>query len=302
MNAKASAPASLPGRVVAGYGRRMLVEDSEGNRHRCISSGRSLRAVCGDRVRWRHGGREGVVTAIEERSTELTRPDKRGRKEVLAANMTHVVVVAAPEPEPDAFIVDRYLAAAHFMGVDCTVVFNKQDLPEPRAQWPDEYERAGYPVWRVSARSGEGLAALSAHMNDHTSIFVGQSGVGKSSLLNALVPDLALATQELSTASREGRHTTTASVLHHTPSSGDIIDSPGVRDYAPAPIPPADVDQGYREFLPFLGRCRFANCRHLAEPDCAVKQAAETGQISSRRYESYRRLLRLMEKLSAPPR
>ncbi|MEM9056913.1 MAG: ribosome small subunit-dependent GTPase A [Pseudomonadota bacterium] len=291
-------PGTVPGRVVAGYGRRMLVEDAAGERHRCISRGRRLRAVCGDRVCWQAGGRDGVVTAIAPRTAELTRPDKRGRKEVLAANMSCVVVVAAPSPTPDAFIVDRYLAAAHFMGVDSVVVFNKQDLPEAEPAWLEQYEKAGYAALPVSAKSGAGLDRLSALMTAHTSILVGQSGVGKSSLLNALVPDLDLATQSLSTASGEGRHTTTASVLHHTPASGDIIDSPGVRDYAPAPVPAADVHRGYREFLPLLGTCRFANCRHRAEPDCAIKQAADRGDIAPRRYESYRRLLRLMENLA----
>lgn len=295
------------GRVVAGFGRRVLVEAADGDRHLCLVSGRRLRPICGDRVRWRPAldQGDGLVVEIDERVNELARPDRRGRPEAIAANVSQLVIVAAPLPAPDLFILDRYLAAAELMHADACLVWNKIDTEDPGedgagASTPlEEFRGVGYPVVPASAVTGAGLGPLRARLAGRTSILVGQSGVGKSSLLNALLPHVAAETAEISAATGEGRHTTTASILHHLPEGGELIDSPGVRDYAPPPIPPADVASGYRELVQLLGQCRFANCMHLREPGCAVKAAVADGRIGERRYESYRRLVRLMETLTA---
>jgi ribosome biogenesis GTPase len=291
------------GRVVAGFGRRVLVEDETRERHRCLVSGRRLRVICGDNVDWRpaRDQGDGLVTAIHARDNELARPDSRGRTEAIAANVSQLVVVAAPRPAVDPFILDRYLAAAELMGAEACLVWNKTDLGTAGADEDAlaEYAAVGYPVFATSAQAGTGLDGLRARLVGHTSILVGQSGVGKSSLLNALMPDVDADTAAISAATGEGRHTTTASVLHHLPGGGELIDSPGVRDYAPPPIAPERVAAGFREFSDLAPRCRFANCMHLREPGCAVKAAAEDGGMAARRYESYRRLVRLMERLNA---
>jgi ribosome biogenesis GTPase len=291
-----------PGRVVAGFGRHVLVEDAEGERHRCMISGRRLRPVCGDKVRWARPSdqSDGLVVAIEPRHNELARPSRRGRKEVLGANIDQLLIVMAPIPQPDLFIVDRYLAAAELMDAEACVVCNKGDLEQTGDPLEaGEFTRAGYAVIETSAQTGAGLEKLAALMRGKTSIFVGQSGVGKSSLINALMPGLDLATDEVSRASGEGKHTTTASVLHHLPHGGEIIDSPGVRDFAPPTMDPASVASGFREIRELVDRCRFTDCMHLKEPGCAVKAAVESGAIAARRYESYRRLVRLMGQLAA---
>lgn len=288
----------FPGLVVAGFRRRVTVEAPDGDRHDCLIRGRKLRPVCGDRVRYELDPHGNVVTGIGPRRTVLSRPDRRGREEVLAANVDRLVVVTALAPEPDPFVTDRYLAAAELMGVEAIVILNKTDLDvDAETGWLDVLARVGYPTLRTSARSGEGLSALAAHCAGHLNIFVGLSGVGKSSLLNALVPDLALRTAAISDASGEGRHTTTASVLHALPGGGAVIDSPGVRDYAPALVEPARVAEGYREIAALRQECRFHNCLHKNEPDCAVLAAVDDGTISERRYRSYRRLLNLMRQL-----
>ncbi|MGI9335137.1 MAG: ribosome small subunit-dependent GTPase A [Gammaproteobacteria bacterium] len=294
-DAKAS---SNPGLIVASYGRRVLVEDRAKVRHACMIRGRKLRPVCGDRVTFTQHAQGNVVTGIEARRSTLSRPDRRGREEVLAANFDQLVVVLAPHPTPDPFITDRYLAAAQLIGVDAAIVLNKIDLGEGfDDRWLDELASVGYRVFRTSVRAGIGMSALGPLCKGHLSLFVGRSGVGKSSLLNALVPELALRTDQVSQMSGEGRHTTTASVLHDLPGGGAVIDSPGVRDYAPAPLDAARVAIGYREIEALSGECRFHNCLHKNEPDCAVRAAVACGRISERRYESYRRLLNLMRQL-----
>lgn len=299
-----------PGRIVAAYGRRALVEDERGERHRSIMSGRQLRPVCGDRVEWARprDHSDALIVSILPRDNELSRPDRRGRKEILAANISQLIVVTAAIPKPDPFLVDRYLAMAELMGADARLVYNKTDIEaQSDAISTEEFSAIGYPVHQLSAKDEQGLDELIDALRGQTSILVGQSGVGKSSLINAILPGADIATSEVSAASGEGKHTTTASVLHHLPSassgefpnmaSGEIIDSPGVRDFAPSPVPARDVVRGYREFADAAEHCRFSNCMHLREPDCGVKQAVDAGRISPRRYESYKRLVRLMGEL-----
>ncbi len=287
---------------MSAFGKRLVVEDDGGRQWPAFVARRGLRVVCGDRVTFGPAGNDAevAVTGRLPRDNELTRPDRRGRVEVLAANIDRIVVVVAPEPPTDPFVTDRYLAAAETMDCDAVVVMNKADLANAGQLSLEEYEAAGYPVLRVSAASGEGLKALEECLAGHTSILVGQSGVGKSSLVNVLVPGGAAATQALSRATGEGRHTTTAAVLHALPCGGGLIDSPGVRDYAPALDDPSIAVTGFREIARLSDQCRFANCRHLREPGCAVKAAVESGGISPRRYESYRRLRRLIEDVARP--
>ncbi len=298
----------LEGRVIANFGRHLLIEDEDGIAHNCVPRGRRLRAVCGDRVLWVPGEQDapGVVEEILPRTSELTRPDRRGRAEVLAANVDQLLVVCAPKPAFDPSLVDRYLVAAELMAIDAAILCNKQDLDElaTAQDMPAvcaEYERAGYPVLWLSAREYQGIDALAELARPHTNILVGQSGVGKSSILNALLPAAQASVGSLSAGSGEGRHTTTASMLHHLPGGGDLIDSPGVRDYAPHLARDQDLSVGFLEFRQPAMDCHFSNCRHLEEPRCAVKAAVSLGEISKRRYRSYLRLTRRQEQLNPDP-
>ncbi len=303
MTPEGEASTPVEGRIVASYGRRAVVEDAGGERHPAMLARRRLKVVCGDRVLWRPApGGDAEVTERLPRDNELTRPDSRGRTEILAANLSTLAVVCAPRPDADLFMVDRYLAAAEQMGVRGLVVMNKSDLTDA-ADLADRlatYRRVGYPVLQVSAREKQGLNHLAAVLAGETGIFVGQSGVGKSSLINALCPDAGMETAALSESSAEGRHTTTASVMHTLPGGGAVIDSPGVRDYAPGLVPREAVQAGFREFADPASGCRFSNCMHLQEPVCEVKAAVASGAIDSRRYESYRRMVRLVDQLGRP--
>jgi ribosome biogenesis GTPase len=263
--------------------------------------GKRLRAVCGDRVEVQPLPNESdwLITRIFDRRNELTRPNMRGKVEVLAANLDYLLVVAAAEPKPDWFIVDRYLCAAELMDIDAGVLFNKTDLAD--ALPTDElniYRRIGYDVECCSAIEGTGLDRVGALLEDRCSIIVGQSGVGKSSVINSLIGEEVQATSAISGKTREGRHTTVNSAMIDLPGGGVIIDSPGVRDYAPALESSAAAALGFREIADAAQRCRFANCQHLREPGCAVKDDADSGAISPRRYESYKRIVNLTRQLT----
>ncbi len=288
--------------VVATYSRRMQLLLPDGRRVDARIKGKRIKPVCGDRVEAEPipGEADWLITALCERRNELTRPNLRGQVEVLAANIDRLLVMAAPTPEPEWSIVDRYLCAAELIDASAAVIFNKTDLPavESVDDALDDYAKIGYHAVRCSAKTGLNLDAVAALLRDGVSIIVGQSGVGKSSLINRLLQDDRQRVAAVSDRSGEGRHTTVNSAMLPLPGGGAVIDSPGVRDYAPA-LRPEEVVVGYREIAATGRDCRFANCRHLREPGCAVKAAVENGAISKRRYDSYRHLLALTDKLTS---
>lgn len=285
------APAGL---VVAAHGRRGILE-AGGARLRFMVKGRRLRVACGDRVRFESppGSDERLVTAIEPRANALARSAERGEDEIIAANLTRLIAVCAPRPEPDWVLMDRYACAAELLGCRPIALWNKCDLGHGSAPALGEYRQLGYAVLEVSTRTGAGLAELRTLMDHETSVFVGQSGVGKSSLINALVPGAEATTGELSAAHRVGTHTTTAALMYAVGTDGKLIDTPGVRDFVPA-VTARRVDAGFPELRALAAGCRFADCSHLHEPGCAVKSALEAGALSVRRYASYARLMRVL--------
>jgi ribosome biogenesis GTPase len=294
--------ATFDARVIAAFGRHLLVQDAAGRTVKARPFGRDLGAVCGDNVRCRDDPRHGEVHAIEvlPRRTALYRSNARGGVEAVLANLSLLLVVIAPMPPPDPFVADRYLAAAESAGVTATPVLNKAELgidAEVRAQL-DVYTAAGYDCLTVSATTGDGVDALLSACAGHIAALVGQSGVGKSSLVRRLAPDVEVEIGGLM-REEEGRHTTTVSRLYELPGGGKLIDSPGVRDFAPAVDHLDPRTMGFREVARLAPGCRFKDCRHMREPACAVRQGVESGSMDARRYESYRRLRRLAEDLTA---
>jgi ribosome biogenesis GTPase len=299
----ADQPQHRRARVIAAHGRLLRVRSADGHEQMARPSNRAGQAVCGDEVECEYDARheELRVVTLAPRSSALYRSNARGRGELIAANLSLLSIVVAPVPVPDFFIVDRYLSAAQCAGIRAAVLLNKAELGTDAAleQELRNYERLGIAVLRVSALTLEGLAALRARLRAETTALVGQSGVGKSSLLRSLVPDSEANVGAL-IRDDEGRHTTTATRLYQLPGGGAIIDSPGVRDFAPAIDRLTDPALGFAEIAALSPGCRFGDCRHLREPDCAVR-AALGGSLSERRYESYRRLRRLSERLRATP-
>ena len=273
----------------------MRLRLSNGDEVEARIKGKRLKPVCGDRVFAEplQGESDWLITAVCDRDNELSRPNVRGDTEILAANVELLVVIAAASPKPDWFIVDRYLCAAETMGVPAIVVYNKTDLAAPDAAFA-EYAAIGYATVLCSATEGTGLDEIQQLLQGATTIIVGQSGVGKSSIINAMLGSEAQRTAEVSEKTREGRHTTVNSMMLSLPGGGVVIDSPGVRDYAPALQSVSQVIQGFREVEKAGHGCRFANCRHLREPGCAVKSDVDDGTISERRYSSYKRSVNML--------
>jgi ribosome biogenesis GTPase / thiamine phosphate phosphatase len=290
-------------RVIAAHGQRLRVCTDGGEEILARTPSRDYAVVCGDYVQCEFDARHETlrIVALEPRSGALYRSNARGQAELIAANLSLLLVVIAPLPAPDFYMVDRYLAAAQCAGIRAAVLLNKAELAGTAAidagiaAELDAYARLGLETLRVSALAATGLEALHALLRDHTAVLVGQSGVGKSSLLRALVPGSTASVGAL-IRDDEGRHTTTATWLYALPGGGALIDSPGVRDFAPAIDRLEPTALGFSEIAGLSGQCRFADCAHLREPDCAVQQAVG-GLLSARRYESYRRLRRLYERL-----
>ena len=292
------------GIVVTRHGATAAVADSSQEIQVCLLRQNLGHVVCGDRVIWqRTGGNSGVVTAVSERTTVLARPDYAGRDKPLAANLTQLVVVVAVEPAPSGYLVDQYLAAAETLGIRAAIAVNKVDLlqspADPRLDRLAGYETIGYPVIRVTAREAHGLDALITRLRNETSILVGQSGVGKSSLVKALLPDQDIQTGRLSSATGLGRHTTSAATLYFLPSGGSLIDSPGVRSFRLPAMDRQQLERGFREFRPFLGHCQFSNCVHQDEPGCALRAAATEGLVAQWRLDNFLNMARQLDHQSA---
>ncbi len=290
------------GVVVESYGRRVVVARPGGERVQCKLRGRKLEVVAGDEVRIEpdRAHDDWTVTERLKRRNVLRRSDSRGLDESIVANLDQLAVVVAPKPASDPYVADRYIAGASYAGIASLVVVNKQDLAaagDLELDFLSALERTGLPVSRVSARTGEGLDRLRAEMKGKRTLLAGQSGVGKSSLFNALSGTDLRATRTLSAASGEGRHTTVSSAILTLP-WGELVDSPGVRDYAPPVMPQRSVQDGFLEIAARAADCRFLDCLHQREPECAVRSAVAAGDIDERRYESYRRLLNLMRQLA----
>ncbi|WP_461480508.1 small ribosomal subunit biogenesis GTPase RsgA [Porticoccus sp.] len=292
------------GRVIACFGTQVEVEPDpadESPAKRCHLRANLPSIVTGDRVIWQDGEPKGVVVAVQSRSSELCRPDNRGRLRPVAANIDCIVVVLAPLPEPHRNLVDRYLVAAEHQGITPILVMNKSDLVDDHNRdylfdLLEDYQQLGYDCLQVSARSGDGIGRLSDRLDRITSVFVGQSGVGKSSLLNTLAPGTDTAVGALSEAVTKGTHTTTTARLFRLPNGGEVIDSPGIREFGLWHLDPADVADGFVEFRPLLGQCKFRDCRHMgSEPGCAIAEAMANGDLTQRRVESFRHIVQSLE-------
>lgn len=278
--------------VIAGYGRQCLVRLEGGELLRCQVRGREIQPVCGDRVQIAHGAADqGVIETIEPRSNEFSRAVHYRRK-VLAANFTQVVILVACEPSFSDELICRMLIVAEQAGLPTVIVLNKVDLVDlrPRAlAMLAPFRGMGYPLVELAGRID--IDPLRHYVAGQRSLFTGQSGMGKSTLVKALVPDAEIKIREISAFLDAGKQTTTGSRLYPVSKGTEIIDSPGLAEFGLAGMDYLNIAAGFREFSPYRGKCRFQNCRHLNEPGCAIREAGESGAIHPRRLLLYQRIV-----------
>jgi ribosome biogenesis GTPase len=280
----------LQGLIIAAYGRHYLAELPGGEILECVPRGKKSDVACGDTVEIeRTSADQAVIDSIAPRTTLLYRSDAYKQK-IIAANVTQIIVVVATEPSFNDELLARCLLAGHDQNLDIIIVLNKCDLPQveaARAQLAP-YVKIGYRVLELSAK--QDVTPLLPFLQGHTSVLVGQSGMGKSTLINALIPDALAATREISTVLDSGKHTTTHARLYHLNATSKLIDCPGVQLFGLHHLDFAAMERSFPEFLPFLGQCRFANCSHSHEPDCAIRKATDEGKIDARRLKLFQQI------------
>ena len=286
-----TAPLPLQGLVTATFGRHYQVEAGD-TQIECVSRGKRSGIACGDHVVFLPTSPgQGVIESILPRDNLLHRSVAH-RSKLIAANVSRIVIVVAPVPSFYDLLINRCLVAAEAAAIPALICLNKYDLGEPAyaaQRRLEPYIKLGYPLLALSAH--QDISALRPYLSGQISVFVGQSGMGKSSLINALAPEARTTVGEVSEALDSGRHTTTGARMYKLDDSSRLIDSPGMQEFGLNHIEPAQLDRYFIEFRPYLGHCRFSNCRHLHEPDCAVTQAADAGEITPGRLSAYRQIL-----------
>jgi len=278
------------GIVITRYGQRQLVEDENGIVFQSVSRQNIGFSVAGDKILFQKTKHDdAIVTAIYPRDNELKRQDK-----LIAANIDQLWLVVAIEPHYEFELIDRYLIMAENSNLPIGIIVNKIELSSNKSKTENDflnYQSLGYDVHFLSVKKQINLDFFKEQLINKSHIFLGQSGVGKSSLINSLIPDLQLRVNEISSKSKLGKHTTTNTTIYHIPSGGDLIDSPGVREFQLDSLTELEIKSGFKEFRALSDACRFRDCRHINEPNCAVKESLEQGKINPNRYQSYLNIL-----------
>ncbi|UCB55060.1 MAG: small ribosomal subunit biogenesis GTPase RsgA [Thiotrichales bacterium] len=299
--ATATGAAQHNGIVITHHGKELIVRSDTGETLSCQLRQNLGTIVCGDRVVFEYidpnsEPRSGIVIALAERRNLLQKSGFAGKAKAVAANIDQVIVVCSLVPKPNSYLIDRYLVAAENLPARPLIIINKIDLLDEQNEHVVNdinaiYESIGYRVLETSATRNTGIDELQSMLVDSTSILVGLSGVGKSSIVKDLLPDIDIRIGEISQASSEGKHTTTVSTFYTLPTGGNLIDSPGVRDFSPIDLDREQILKGFIELKPYRGSCKFANCSHTNEPGCAITEALEEGKVNQQRVNSFRKML-----------
>lgn len=294
----------ISGTVVSNFGTQVDVEANDGDLNgkviRCHMRSNLDPLVTGDRVIWRFAEPYGVVVARIDRYSELIRPDAYGKLRPVAANVDVIAIVFSPKPTAFSNLIDRYLVAAEAQNIQPILILNKTDLDTENEfssinQLVHDYKSIGYDVLSVSAKTADGFESLKDYLRNKTAIFVGQSGVGKSSLINRLQPQANAVVGSLSIGKEKGTHTTTVSRLFHFAHGGVLIDSPGIREFSLTHLTQEQVINSFIDFRPYLGRCKFRDCLHKSEPGCSLLDAISQKKILQSRFDNYHQIIMSQE-------
>ena len=279
------------GLVIARFGKHVLIETENNVVIRCAIRSNIESLTAGDRVMWQTDSHQhGIVMSCLPRQSVLNRMNEQGVSRAIAANLTQVIIVVAPNPTISWTLLDSYLVMAETLNLSACIVLNKTDLDCELIKniLQSDYSHLGYPIILINREAKE-VTELNQHLQNNVNVFVGQSGVGKSSLINLLLPNekSEIKTAAVSESSNLGCHTTRNARLYHLPEGGALIDSPGVREFSLHNLSAVNIAEGYCEFRPYLGQCKFRNCEHITSPGCAILEAVKNTAISRRRYENY---------------
>lgn len=289
-----------PGVVISHYGRQLTVEAADKKQYQCKLRQNLGNIACGDNVLFQidesNSENSGIVVAINSRINLLEKIGFGGKAKPVAANIDKVFIICSIEPEPNQYLIDRYIVATENLPAIPIIVLNKTDLSDKNHGAIEKniksiYESIGYQVISTSVKTMSGMEELEQALANATSIFVGLSGVGKSSLAQIFLPDIEIRIGKTSETTGEGKHTTTVSSLYHLNNNGNLIDSPGVRDFTPTNTTKIDIENGFIELKNYIGRCKFSNCAHAEEPDCAINSALEKKQVLIQRVDSFKKML-----------
>ncbi len=287
------------GKVIVSHRSEVIVENINRETFLCKSKKSAGRPICGDNIEFELiNENEGLIHKIAQRRTTLTRPDSRGKIKSIAANIDQLIIVSSIVPEINLELVDRYIVAAKTLGINPVLVLNKIDLAKNISEYEiilKEYGALGIPVIYTSIKAENGMSHFEEQLNTRLSILVGQSGVGKSSIIKHIIPDLEIRIGEISSYHKEGKHTTTATTLYHLDCGGDIIDSPGVRNFRLWNLSKEEIQYGFSEIHEASSLCKFNNCIHKNEPGCIVKAQVESGLITPRRLNSFHQIIQSLE-------
>jgi len=285
------------GLVIACYGKHITVKSNDNHIYQCAIRQNLGGVAAGDQVIWQPENADaGIIVAVLERTSAFGRPGKDGCIKAIAANIDQLLIVVAPQPELTLGLLDSYLVVAETLNMTALIILNKVDLISEQTDSMllttlKTYQDIGYQVVHASCQQHGGCDTLRSYLGNKSSVFVGQSGVGKSSLIAKLIPDKAIRIGTLSGGDKVGKHTTSHSYLYELTEGGQIIDSPGIRALRLWHMDPQMIAAGFVEFQPYLNNCKFRNCQHLHEPDCALKQAAAQGKVAAIRLENFHKLI-----------
>ncbi len=280
------------GKITSVFGKTGIVEPTGGGRLYFLVKSQKLKPVVGDNVHWnKQSDGTIVVTKIMEPNNQLERLNQYGQRQIIASNVTQILLITAPLPKPNFLLIDKFILISELMECDLSIIFNKVDLVEKSDRQFQLYQQLGYPVIKISAKEKINLNPLFNLLNQQTTVLVGQSGVGKSTIINLLIPKDKIRTEALSNKNQKGKHTTSTTTMHAVKNKGYLIDTPGIENLNPKILDIKEIETGFREIASLSCDCRYRDCIHINEPNCAVNQALTKNEIATQRYNNYKKLV-----------